>query len=204
MIESMYIGSGDIPALLAGINTKTHLLLLQRFVSGVKPYYNALASPIDALRTGAILEERMLLFMPDNYLSQYRVECSQLNVFRSTLDFACLKNGSVCHFFEMKTVFWLEFAEMREAFAKDNIIEYIKKKRKNEYVQIQAQLMCTNLEKATFRYVIVYNYDDEENWQREITERDYLDIEINRDDVVISKIVERGKIFQQIKDEYDR
>lgn len=34
MIETMYIGSGDIHALLSGKNTKSHISLMQRFVSG--------------------------------------------------------------------------------------------------------------------------------------------------------------------------
>lgn len=53
MTETMYIGSGDVHALMSGKNTKSHIALMQRFVSGIKPYYNAFASPIDALRTGA-------------------------------------------------------------------------------------------------------------------------------------------------------
>ena len=50
MTETMYIGSGDVHALMSGKNTKSHIALMQRFVSGIKPYYNAFASPIDALR----------------------------------------------------------------------------------------------------------------------------------------------------------
>ncbi|EXZ16759.1 hypothetical protein M067_4894, partial [Bacteroides fragilis str. J-143-4] len=41
MTETMYIGSGDVHALLSGKNTKSHISLMQRFVSGEKPYYNA-------------------------------------------------------------------------------------------------------------------------------------------------------------------
>ena len=64
MKETMYIGSGDIHSLMAGKDSKAHISLMQRFVSGIKPFYNAKASPIDALRTGAILEDRYLLFLP--------------------------------------------------------------------------------------------------------------------------------------------
>lgn len=79
-MNTMYIGSGDTTALLAGLNTETHYKLLRRFVSGVKPYYNARASPIDALRTGAILEERYLLTLPDNYYAQYLARCEELDL----------------------------------------------------------------------------------------------------------------------------
>ena len=44
MTETMYIGSGDVHALMSGKNTKSHIALMQRFVSGIKPYYNAFAS----------------------------------------------------------------------------------------------------------------------------------------------------------------
>ena len=74
MTETMYIGSGDVHALMSGKSTKSHAALMQRFVSGVKPRYNAFASPIDALRTGARLEDRYLLTLHDNYFPQYVVQ----------------------------------------------------------------------------------------------------------------------------------
>ena len=60
-MKTMYIGSGDIKSLMSGKSTQAHLSLLRRFVSDVKPFYNAKASPIDACRIGAILEDRYLL-----------------------------------------------------------------------------------------------------------------------------------------------
>ena len=69
-MKSMYIGSGDVHALLMGRNTDGHQKLLRRFVSGEKPRYNAKASPIDALRTGAILEERYFITLGENFYSQ--------------------------------------------------------------------------------------------------------------------------------------
>ena len=101
---SMYIGSGDVAALLAGMDTQTHQKLLQRFVSGEKPYYNAKASPIDALRTGAILEDRYLLTLPDNFFAQYVVVSKEMDVFKSSLDFAKIENGEVVDFDELKSV----------------------------------------------------------------------------------------------------
>ena len=76
MISTAYIGSGDVHALMMGKDTKGHLALMQRFVSDVIPYYNAKASPIDALRTGAILEDRYFLTLPDGYFCQYVVRPS--------------------------------------------------------------------------------------------------------------------------------
>ena len=88
MIVSMYIGSGDVHALMMGKDTKGHLSLLQRFVSDDIPYYNAKASPIDALRTGAILEDRYLQILPDDYFVQYVVRSDEMDVFKCSLDFA--------------------------------------------------------------------------------------------------------------------
>lgn len=95
MIETMYIGSGDIHALMSGKNTKSHIALMQRFVSGIKPYYNAFASPIDALRTGAILENRYLLTLPENYFTQYVVKSNDMDVFKCSIDFAKIEKGNL-------------------------------------------------------------------------------------------------------------
>ena len=89
----MYIGSGDVHALMSGKETKSHSSLMQRFVSGVKPNYNAYASPIDALRTGAILENRYLLTLPDNYFTQYVVKSEEMDVFKCSLDFAKIETS---------------------------------------------------------------------------------------------------------------
>ena len=67
---SNYIGSGETPALLSGLGTKSFAKLLQRFVSDEVPVFNSKASPIDAMRTGAILEERYILILPDDYYPQ--------------------------------------------------------------------------------------------------------------------------------------
>jgi hypothetical protein len=63
---NLTIGSGDVAALMAGKDTKTFGDLMRKFVDENKPYYNALASPIDALRTGAILEKNYLLTLYDD------------------------------------------------------------------------------------------------------------------------------------------
>lgn len=203
MIESMYIGSGDVAALLMGKNTKTHQALLKRFVSGVIPYYNALASPIDQFRTGAILEERMLRQLPDDYFAQYKIVCQEMDVFKASLDFAKISEGQIVEFIEMKTIWWEEFGELKKKIDEGNPLEYILKKRKHEYNQVQEQLLCTGLSKGKIRYTSVSTYDDSENWLRVFAPSDYVDVEIDRDEKVIDLIKERGKIFQLIKDAYE-
>lgn len=129
MIETMYIGSGDIHALMSGKETKSHIALMQRFVSGVKPNYNAYASPIDALRTGAILENRYLLTLPDNYFTQYVVKSEEMDVFKCSLDFAKIEKGKLVDFDELKTLFLSDYLEFIEPIKNDNkaLVEYVKK-----------------------------------------------------------------------------
>lgn len=195
-MKSMYIGSGDCASLLAGLKTQAHLNLLRRFVSGEVPYYNALASPIDALRTGAILEDRFFLTLPDDYYPQYKVINEEQDVLKSSLDFAKLDKGEVVDFIELKSVSFYDFLEI-------NDIDYIKKKYKNYYNQVQFQLYCTGLQSATLCFLCVYSYDDNENRVREInTEMDTKRFTIERDEKVIQKIRERAEIFQQLKNLY--
>lgn len=199
----MYIGSGDVKNLLAGKNTKYHALLMQRFVSGEKPYYNALASPIDALRTGAILEDRYFLTLPDNYYQQHVEVCEEMNVLKASIDFAKLDKGKVIDFDELKTCYFDDFLKF-EDFRGDNkkLIEYVKKKYKSNYEQVQQQLLCTGLNECNIVFLAVYTYEDEVNNIREIKENEYIKIRIYRDEDVISRIKERASIFQSIKDYY--
>lgn len=202
-MNSMYIGSGDIHALMSGKDTTSHLNLLRRFVSGVTPYYNAKASPIDALRTGAILEDRYLLTLPENYFTQFVVVSEEMDVFKCSLDFAKIENGKVVDFDELKTVYlsdYLEFEEIKES--SDKTLAHICKKYKPYYYQIQQQLYCTGLKEANLVFLSVTNYDDEENYNRIIKPNEYFKIRIRRDEVAIASIKERGKIFQAIKDCY--
>lgn len=202
-MNSMYIGSGDIHALMSGKDTASHLNLLRRFVSGVTPYYNAKASPIDALRTGAILEDRYLLTLPENYFTQFVVVSEEMDVFKCSLDFAKIENGKVVDFDELKTVYlsdYLEFEEIKES--SDQTLAHICKKYKPYYYQIQQQLYCTGLKEANLVFLSVTNYDDEENYNRIIKPNEYFKIRIRRDEAAIASIKERGKIFQAIKDCY--
>lgn len=193
----MYIGSGDTTALLAGLNTQSHKKLLQRFVSDERPYYNALASPIDALRTGAILESRYLLTLDNGYYEQVKAVCKEFDVLKSSIDFAKLENSRIIDFDELKTANFDDFLKIR-----DGGIEYVKKKYKNNYNQVQFQLLCTGLESANLVFLVVYTYEDEVNQERNIQPNEIITFRIKRDKDVISKITERATIFQQIKDFY--
>jgi hypothetical protein len=194
----MYIGSGDVSSLLAGKDTESFKGLLRRFVSGEKPYYNALASPIDALRTGAILEDRYLEILPEGYYAQYRVISNEMDVFRASLDFARLDGGKVVDFDELKTCSLDDFLKLRDLG--DHYVDLIRKSYKKYYNQIQEQLYCSGLDEAGLVFLVAYSYVDEENRAREIRENEYVRFGICRDETVISQIKERGRIFQQIKD----
>jgi hypothetical protein len=193
----MYIGSGDVAALLAGRETKAHTALMRRFVSGEKPYYNAKASPIDALRTGAILEDRYFLVLPEGWYPQYVVESSEMDVFRCSLDFARIEKGKVVEFEELKTCSFDDFLLISEKG-----VDFKKPVYGKYFNQIQEQLYCTGLDWASLVFLAVYSYDDAENYNREILENEYVKFCVERDENTIALIKERGMIFQQIKDCY--
>ena len=90
---NLVIGSGDANALLMGKETKGFQDLIRKFVANDKPYYNALASPIDQLRSGFILEEAYFKQLPDYYYSQIKKSSKEINVCVSTLDFAVLEKA---------------------------------------------------------------------------------------------------------------
>ena len=194
----MYIGSGDTSALLAGLNTKSHKNLLQRFVSDEIPYYSAVSSPIDALRTGVILESRYLLTLDSSYYEQVKSVCNELDVLKSTIDFAKLENGKIIDFDELKTANFDDFLLIQKGG-----LGYVKKKYKNNYNQVQFQLLCTGLKSANLVFLVVYTYEDEVNQERDIQENEIIQFRIERDEDVINKIKERASIFQTIKDFYN-
>lgn len=200
----MYIGSGDTAALLAAKSSKAHKQLLARFTSDTIPYYNAKASPIDALRTGAILEDRYLLTLPDSYYSQYEVYSRELSVLRATLDFARLDGGKVVDFDELKTCHFNDFLAFEGLKDADynTYISYLKKSYRRYYNQVQQQLYCTELQEATLVFLAVYTYEDEENFQRDIQPNECIKFRIKRDESVINQLKERATPFQQLKDYY--
>lgn len=204
MMISTYIGSGDVSSMMAGKDTKAYLSLMQRFVSNEIPYYNAKESPIDALRTGSILEERFFLTLDDSWFCQYFVQSKEMDVFKATLDFAQINGGEVVDFIELKTVGFNDYITMVEPIRDDNeaLVEFLKKKHKAYYFQIQEQLYCTNLERAHLCFLSVTSYDDDENYQRIISSHEYTLVEVERDDKVIEAIKERGQIFQIIKNNF--
>ena len=202
----MYIGSGDVHALMMGKDTKGHLSLLQRFVSDDIPYYNAKASPIDALRTGAILEDRYLQILPDAYFVQYVVRSDEMDVFKCSLDFARINDGRVVDFDELKTISFNDYIDQVQPIRDDNdaLLEYLRKKHKAYYYQVQEQLFCTHLDACNLVFLSVLSYDDAENEVRDIKPNEYCRVRVPRDEKAISEIKERGRIFQQLKDYYNK
>lgn len=200
----MYIGSGETSALLSGINSKTHHKLLQRFVSDEIPVYNAKATRIDAFRAGAILEERFYLHIGDKYLPQYKVIDKDNDCCKATLDFAEVESNVVIDFIELKTA-WLtdyQIINMYRDKPKEEYIPFIRKKYKDNYNQVQYQLMCSGLQKANLCYLEVQSYEDEDNYNRVITPDEYVKFEIERDEYVISEIRRRVYPFQVLKNYY--
>lgn len=206
MISTTYIGSGDVASLMMGRNTKGFLSLLQRFVSDEVPVYNAKNSPIDALRTGAILEERFYQTLGDDWFYQYFVQSKEMDVFKCSLDFAQIADGEVVDFIELKTLSFDDYIRNIEPIRDDNdeLVEYLKKKHKAYYQQVQEQLYCTELERAHLCFLSVTSYDDEDNYQRNIQPHEYTMVTIERDDYVIDEIRNRGEIFQQLKNELNK
>lgn len=203
MLSTLYIGSGDVHALMMGRTSAGYLRLLQRFVSGIVPHYNALASPIDALRTGAILEERFYQTLPFEWFPQYRVQSEEMDVFRASLDFAKLDEGRVVDFIELKTVNLDEYIENIQPIVDDNdaLLEFLKRKRPSYYNQIQEQIYCAGLDVAHLVFLSVTSYDDAENYARDIKDNEYVMVTVPRDNDTINEIKEKGKLFQTIRDE---
>lgn len=204
MMVSTYIGSGDVANMMAGKDTKAYQSLMQRFVSNETPYYNAKESPIDALRTGAILEERFYQTLDDSWFCQYYVQSGEMDVFKATLDFAQLEAGKVSDFIELKTVGFNDYINLVEPIREDNdaLVEFLKKKHKAYYYQVQEQLYCTGLTQAHLCFLSVTSYDDDENYLREIKPHEYTIVKVYRDDKVIEAIKQRGYIFQMIKNNF--
>jgi hypothetical protein len=199
----LLIGSGDVGNLLMGLKTKGYADLWRKFLSEHPPYYNAFNSPIDALRTGAILEDVYSNYSDDVFYSQVKVTDKDQDIFRSSLDFAKIENGEIVDFEELKTIYLPDYIEIIKAIdGLDDKVSVIKKKFNTNYNQVQFQLKCTGLDKATLVFLSVETYDDEENKRRILEPKDYTKFEIPRDEEVISKIRERGEIFQLVKNNF--
>lgn len=196
----MYLSSGYVDKLLAGKGTEGHKKLIQMFISGERPIYNAKASPIDAFRIGAILEDRFYLTLDEDYLPQYVVWSDEYSFCKSTLDFAKVKANKVVSFKELKTCFFtdfLKFQEYKKAPYRD-YLKFLKSNYKNNYNQVQYQMFCTGLEEAELIYLEVKNYNDDDNLNRIIQEDEYIGFKIYRDEEVINEIRNRLRFFESI------
>ena len=105
------IGSSDATNLLAGRRTKAFTGLLQRFVSDTRPYWNSFNSPINALRTGAILERKYLEVLGDDYFVQVKATHDVFNCCTASIDFGKMQGGKLVDFDELKTVFLTDFID---------------------------------------------------------------------------------------------
>lgn len=197
---NLTIGSGDIPNLLMGKKTKGYASLWQKFLDDYSPYYNAFASPIDALRTGAILEGTYLRYLPDGYFFQVKKEHNNFDCLRVSLDFTRIDKGEIVDFDELKTIWFTDFVDTIKSIEKSNDHQsLIKKSFKNNYNQVQSQLMATNLESANIVFLCVYSYDDTENNMRVVQDRDVVKFRITRDNEVIDRIESELEPFQKVK-----
>lgn len=197
------IGSGDITKFLSGKSTKGFSELLQKFVSDNAPYYNSFSSPIDALRTGAILEKRYAMQVDEDYYSQFKATCEKYNCLKSSIDFAKIENGNIIDFDELKTIHladYLDFIIPLSELSQKEYTEVIKKKFKSNYNQVQFQLLCSGLQSANLVFLSVTSYDDEQNNRRIVFKNDYIKFRIQRDETVIKNIEEPARFFQSIKD----
>lgn len=203
---NLYIGSGDIGSLLMGKKTIGYADLFRKFFSESKPNYNALASPIDAARTGAILETVYLSILDDSYYEQVVTVSKEMDVFKSSLDFAKIDGDKVVDFDELKTIWFTEYVEVVKPMTElsgAELTKAIKTKFKKHYNQIQQQLYTSGLEECNLVFLSVESYDDEENYSRIIKAEDVTKFRIKRDEEVISNIKSRGEIFQALKDNFE-
>lgn len=193
----MRIGSGNIKDLLQDKNSKGFKKLLIDFIKDEPINRNALNSPIQQFRTGAILEEVMYKSMPEKYMAQVRVKSDLFDIMTCTLDFALLEKGKVTYFVEMKT---LNFDSFISLYSSSNKLEYVKKYYKSYYNQVQEQMLVTGLKVCTIMFVVVLSDDDNDNWNRVFKKEDIVNVVVPFDEIVGNKILERISFFQQIKD----
>lgn len=143
------------------------------------------------------------MVLDDSWFYQYHVQSDEMDVFKATLDFAKLEAGEVVDFIELKTISFNDYITQIEPIKDDNnaLVQFLQKKHRAYYNQVQEQLYCSRLERAHLAFLSVTSYDDEENKLRVIKPNEYTMVEIERDDEIIDIIRERGHIFQLIKDE---
>lgn len=200
---NLTIGSGDVVSLMSGKDTNGFKDLMRKFLSDDKPNYNAFASPINALRTGAILEKKYLEILPDNYFCQWRETSTELDCLTVSIDFAKIESGKLVDFDELKTMHLTDFVDIIIPIGNmppESQKEVLKKQFKQNYNQVQSQLYASGLQSANLVFLSVETYVDEENYNRIIDDSDFIKFRIERDNEVIDKLKERLSIFQMIKD----
>jgi predicted DNA-binding ArsR family transcriptional regulator len=120
------------------------------------------------------------------------VKQSELTDGKGKIDFDELKTANFSDY--------LEFEAIKNS--QTDLLSHIKKYYKNNYNQVQQQLLCSGLDSANIVFLAVYSYDDEENMHRDIKENEFIKVRIFRDEAVIAEIKGRAQIFQTIKDYY--
>lgn len=203
---NLILGSGDISSLMMGKETQGFKDLIRKFLSDEKPNYNALASPINALRTGAILEKNYLNILSSDYFCQWKETSKEMDVFTSSIDFAKIENGKIVDFDELKTIYFTDYISIIQPLtilSQKEYTEVLKKKFKKNYEQIMIQMYCSDLQEANLVFLSVETYEDEENEIREIKKNEYFKFRLKRDEKVISEIKEKAKMFQQLKDYFN-
>lgn len=191
------LSSSDAPVLLSGMETQGYRKLLRKFSGELQPEYNSLASPIDALRTGSIIEQRYLLSTPINYFSQYFAQSKEMDVFTAHIDFAIMEGGKIVDHEEVKSVEFSDFIKLKSV---DDPEPYILKSYKNNYIQLQQQLICTGNDSGQLVFICVHSYDDAENYSRIIVDKDIVRFRINRNEEMIDNLMRRARPFQYFRD----
>ena len=197
------IGSGDVKSIMMGKKTKGYQDFLRSFVSDEIQIYNSYASPIDALRTGKILEDRFAEHV-EGYFLDVKVRSKVYDVMAASLDFGKFEGGKVVDFIELKTMWLSDYLEFISPLKGDNegLVAWFKKEAKGYYNQVQHQLYVSELEECNVCYLSVQSYDDDFNNKYVITENDYAMFRVKRDQEVIDKILKEVEFFQKIKNHF--
>jgi hypothetical protein len=195
------IGSGDCKSIMMGKKTKGYQDFVRKFVSDDIQIYNSYSSPIDALRTGKILEDRFALRLEEGWFVDVKVRSDKFDVMTSSLDFGKMDKGKLVDFIEMKTMWLTDYLDFISPIKGDNdkLVAWFKKSAKTYYEQVQWQLFVSGLDSCQVCYLAVQSYDDEFNYRYDITENDYTMFRVDRDQDVIDKILKEVEFFQTIK-----
>lgn len=197
------IGSGDVKSIMMGKKTKGYQDFVRSFVSDEIQVFNSYASPIDALRTGKILEDRFAEHI-EGYYQDVKVRSKIHDVMAASLDFGKFQDGKVVDAIELKTMWLADYLEYISPLKGNNdaLVAYLKKEAKIYYNQVQHQLFVSELEECNFCYLSCQSYDDEFNYKYQITENDYTMFRVKRDQEVIDKILKEVEFFQNIKNHF--